>query len=422
MPRWNPPPNWPSPPERWFPPPGWQPDPAWGPPPPGWQFWVDEPAQGWAPPRQGRVQTAIWQRTWFIVAALIVFFPAGLALMWRKSAWTNRVKWVVTAVVAGLVVMAAITPDDPQDVKQTAAGGAAAAPAAPSPPASPAPEPTTTESPAPSPTPTVPVPAGVPAGGHRVEVVRIIDGDTLAVRAIELGAPLASTSTVTVRLLEIDTPETKHPDRPVQCYGSEAAAALAQLVPVGSAAYVVADRELRDRYGRYLLYVWNAGGTFVNLSMVDGGFAKAVLYAPNDAHITEMRQAEQRARSARRGLWAACATPTATPAATPKPNPKPKPKPKPAPALACSASMSNPRPAQYSTTTAIVRTAAGASVTATAYYKTTDTSHTATAAGNGVASIPFKISRATKGYRVDVEVTVSLGDRSASCSTSFTPR
>lgn len=43
--RFNPPPNWPAPPEGFEPPAGWQPDPAWGPAPEGWQIWVDDSAE-----------------------------------------------------------------------------------------------------------------------------------------------------------------------------------------------------------------------------------------------------------------------------------------------------------------------------------------------------------------------------------------
>jgi hypothetical protein len=39
---YNPPPNWPKPPEGWVPPPGWSPDPAWPAPPAGWRLWVEE--------------------------------------------------------------------------------------------------------------------------------------------------------------------------------------------------------------------------------------------------------------------------------------------------------------------------------------------------------------------------------------------
>lgn len=40
--RFNPPPNWPTPPPGWSPPPGWQPDPWWPPPPPDWPLWLPE--------------------------------------------------------------------------------------------------------------------------------------------------------------------------------------------------------------------------------------------------------------------------------------------------------------------------------------------------------------------------------------------
>lgn len=44
--RYNPPPNWPKPPEGWAPARDWSPDPSWPPPPPGWKLWVeDAPAE-----------------------------------------------------------------------------------------------------------------------------------------------------------------------------------------------------------------------------------------------------------------------------------------------------------------------------------------------------------------------------------------
>ncbi len=42
--RYNPPPNWPKPPEGWAPHADWSPDPSWPPPPPGWRLWVEEDA------------------------------------------------------------------------------------------------------------------------------------------------------------------------------------------------------------------------------------------------------------------------------------------------------------------------------------------------------------------------------------------
>ena len=36
----NPPPNWPKPPDGWIPPTGWRPDSSWPPPPDGWELWI----------------------------------------------------------------------------------------------------------------------------------------------------------------------------------------------------------------------------------------------------------------------------------------------------------------------------------------------------------------------------------------------
>ncbi len=50
----NPPPNWPKPPDGWTPPSGWKPDPSWPPPPDGWELWIftdtDTPAANEDPP------------------------------------------------------------------------------------------------------------------------------------------------------------------------------------------------------------------------------------------------------------------------------------------------------------------------------------------------------------------------------------
>jgi hypothetical protein len=94
----------------------------------------------------------------------------------------------------------------------------------------------------------------------------------------------------------------------------------------------------------------------------------------------------------------------------------------PAAALTCRAAMSNGRPYQFTTTNVIVRTAGGALVQATAHYLTTAVPEAAMASKQGVARIPYYISWSTPWYRVNVNVEVSQGSRTASCSTSFTPR
>ena len=112
-----------------------------------------------------------------------------------------------------------------------------------------------------------------------------------------------------MRLLEIDTPETVHPSEPVACYGPAASNALARVARPGSTVWVLADQERFDPYGRLLLYMWSTHDgkpTFVNYRLVRMGFAKAVLYEPNDRYIDLMRRAEAQARAAEVGLWGAC--------------------------------------------------------------------------------------------------------------------
>ncbi len=57
--RYNPPPNWPKPPEGWEPSAEWSPDPSWPPPPTGWQLWVeDAPSSSKATSKLSRLENA----------------------------------------------------------------------------------------------------------------------------------------------------------------------------------------------------------------------------------------------------------------------------------------------------------------------------------------------------------------------------
>jgi micrococcal nuclease len=130
-------------------------------------------------------------------------------------------------------------------------------------------------------------------------VLHDVDGDTIDVRI--------RGSTERVRLIGIDTPETKKPNTPVQCYGPEATAFTAQQLPAGTAVVLVRDQEARDDYGRLLAYVYRApDGLFVNLELAARGFARPLTIAPNDAHAGEFVAAAQAAEAADLGLWGAC--------------------------------------------------------------------------------------------------------------------
>lgn len=143
--------------------------------------------------------------------------------------------------------------------------------------------------------------AAVPDDAESARVVSHVDGDTI--RLTGSGLVAGETS---VRLLEIDTPEPARGDEAAECFAEEASAALSDMLPTGGRVWVRPDQDLYDPYGRMLLYLWTADGDFVNLELVRQGFARSVLFEPNDAYIAQMRAAESEARADHRGMWGAC--------------------------------------------------------------------------------------------------------------------
>lgn len=133
----------------------------------------------------------------------------------------------------------------------------------------------------------------VPANAEQMTVVSIHDGDTLNLRD-RTGA------TETVRIIGIDTPEV-YPE--YECFGDEATDELYRLAPVGSTVRVTTDEDPFDRYDRLLLYIWNADGVFVNLALVEGGYAEAIRVQPNDYYWDVLRTAEAKAERAGLGMW-----------------------------------------------------------------------------------------------------------------------
>jgi len=113
-------------------------------------------------------------------------------------------------------------------------------------------------------------------------VTKVLDGDTIRVQL--------DSGPVAVRFDSIDAPERKQP------WGPEATAALSQRV---------ADREVelsvteQDRYERLVATVY-VGGENINAWLVTQGHAWSYRAYLNDKDMVAL---EDRARSARRGLW-----------------------------------------------------------------------------------------------------------------------
>lgn len=143
---------------------------------------------------------------------------------------------------------------------------------------------------------------GIPADAFEMTVESVHDGDTLRATVSEPNAVVTDTASTRVRLIGLDTPEIS----PAECWGAEATARLTALTPPGSTIWVAPDREMLDRYGRHLLYVWTPDGRFVNAELVSQGDGTVMIFAPNTGHEQLLRTLEADASAAGRGLWGAC--------------------------------------------------------------------------------------------------------------------
>ena len=126
-------------------------------------------------------------------------------------------------------------------------------------------------------------------------VERVVDGDTLLLQSGER-----------VRLIGVDTPEIKHPKKPVQYFGNEASAFTRRVVE-GKRVRLEFDhgnavREHKDRYGRTLAYVFLEDGTLLNAEIIKQGYGHAYTQFPF-SRMEEFRRLEREAREEERGLW-----------------------------------------------------------------------------------------------------------------------
>ena len=132
-----------------------------------------------------------------------------------------------------------------------------------------------------------------------VKIAQVIDGDTVD---IDING-----RTERVRLIGVDTPETKHPTKPIECFGPEASAYLTQLLPKGTTVRIERDVEARDRYGRMLLYLYlDSPDLFINLDLVARGYGTPMSIEPNTFYRNDFVRAAAQAEAADVGLWKAC--------------------------------------------------------------------------------------------------------------------
>lgn len=128
-------------------------------------------------------------------------------------------------------------------------------------------------------------------------VLGVIDGDTINISY--------NNKTEKVRMIGLDTPETKDPRKPVQCFGREASQRMSDLVN-GKNVRIEQDSSQGtiDKYGRLLLYIYLEDGTNVAYKMIADGYGHEYTYKIPYKYQSQFKVAQKEAESNKRGLWA----------------------------------------------------------------------------------------------------------------------
>ncbi len=137
------------------------------------------------------------------------------------------------------------------------------------------------------------LPLTVCAKTYRGTVERVTDGDTVVIDGIK------------VRLIGIDAPELQHKNTPLECYAMKATEYARTRLLGRKVKYVTGGtRDVQDRYGRLLVYLYDDQG-FFNEDMITQGYAFAFR---KYAHTYKKKfvKDEDAAKTARRGLWGTC--------------------------------------------------------------------------------------------------------------------
>lgn len=136
--------------------------------------------------------------------------------------------------------------------------------------------------------------------GRAFTVTDVVDGDTIIIDAPDA---LNNEPDTRVRLIGVDTPETKHPMLPVMYYGPEASEFATEMT-LDKEVTLLLDTitDERDRYGRLLAYVVLPDDTVLNEELIRNGFGYAYLSFPH-THSAEYEAMMETAIAEKEGLW-----------------------------------------------------------------------------------------------------------------------
>lgn len=128
------------------------------------------------------------------------------------------------------------------------------------------------------------------------KVVEVVDGDTIKVK---IGDKVE-----TIRLIGLNTPETKNPRKPVECYGKEASERAKKLLNEKTVSLERDEsQQNRDKYNQLPRYAWIDGKILFNLVMIAEGYAYEYTYRDPYKYQKAFKEAQEQAEKEEKGLW-----------------------------------------------------------------------------------------------------------------------
>jgi len=125
----------------------------------------------------------------------------------------------------------------------------------------------------------------------------------VTVKSVTDGDTFKTTQGEKVRLLGINTPETRKDTKPAQPFGNAAKKALIRLID-GKQVRLSFDKEKKDRYGRTLAHIYTRDGLWVNAELVKQGLAHVYTFAPNMKAAKKLTNIESKVIRDNIGMWA----------------------------------------------------------------------------------------------------------------------
>jgi micrococcal nuclease len=128
-------------------------------------------------------------------------------------------------------------------------------------------------------------------------VIAVFDGDTIKVKFDN------NRGSRIVRLIGIDAPEIDQPKEETQ-FQAHVSKRFTFHYLYRKKVSLTYDRELEDKYGRLLAYVWTEEQRLFNRFILQEGFASAFLRFPfRDDYRQDFEKAEKQARRLEKGFW-----------------------------------------------------------------------------------------------------------------------